>query len=110
MIEISTNNRVRALRSLNEIPEDARKDFDYLRDPDEARLVKLGINWYDTQDTQAIRLKSTSHTDPIGWAMYVEARSPLAKWNAVISESHWTGVLFRFKGDGVVCGTYHEKG
>jgi hypothetical protein len=111
MLKIRTNNLPRDLVPFHALPEKARKDFDYL-DEDEQntdRFVNYKGEWYDTLDTQAIRV-SNSHDLPMGWAMYVNAEDQLAKWDAIISDSYFSGVLFRFSQDydQVVCATYYS--
>lgn len=103
----TTNNVPRELIAFFELPAEVRKDFDYIG-PDEhysPRFVKFKGEYYDVFDTQGIRVQTPGRF--VGWDMCVDADSPLADWNAIISESFFSGVLFRFKGeDHVVVGRY----
>jgi hypothetical protein len=42
----------------------------------------------------------------MGWAMVVEKDSPLASWHGIVSDSFFSGVLFKFVNDDVVVGRY----
>lgn len=104
-MKITTNNHPRELISFFDLPENARSDFDYVTDDAqyEFRFVSYKGNFYDTYDTQRISVDCGQY---MGWTMAVEKDSPLSKWNAVISESYFSGVLFRFIDDSVTCGSY----
>lgn len=106
-LEIKTNNRVRPLVTFNELPESVRSDFDYCKAKDTPFFVKVLNHWYDAFDTQRI---TTEGSYPMGWAVHVEKESPFAGWNAVTSETYWSGVLFKFKDEGVVVGCYFHRG
>lgn len=98
------------LVSLAELPEEKRGDFDYVTrdgcDEHQPRFVFYRDCWYDVHDTQTILAKSI-HDSPMGWAMYVPIDHPFAIWHAVISETFFSGVLFRINQDDTVdCGSY----
>jgi hypothetical protein len=97
MLTLTTNHHVRPLRSLAELPEAARRDFDYIEGDDvhTPRLVQYRGSWWDTADTEPapddLRRQGFD-----GWA----------------STSFWDGVAFRYwdaegnaldYGDGIVC-------
>ncbi len=112
-MKIVTNNRARPLLSLVDLPKKAQADFEYL-DTDEEftpRFVKYRDAWYDVFDVQAIRV-GADHDRPMGWALYVAPEDPLARWGSIISDSAFSGVLFRFPpdadGETVVCGSYYS--
>lgn len=126
-IKVITNNVPRKLHMLSQVPKKIRKDFDYIYDrPEikelpkkerqnhdcmwEERLVQyLGV-WYDVRDTQ--RIIGSPNMGRMGWEMIVDEDHPFAKWDAVISDTFFSGVLFRFvetdDGDSVVCGRYYS--
>lgn len=110
-LTITTNNKPYPLVCFHELPPTVMLDFDYIDDEDDMhteRFVKYRGHWYDTRDVQGITV-SPFRDQPIGWAMNVEPDHPFAEWNAVISDSYFSGVLFKFVGedlDQVVCGTY----
>lgn len=99
-MEITTTNNVpRPLLPLTDLPEKARKDFDYLG-PDEVheyRLVQYKGVWYDVYDSMRCPGAEAS----------AATRQAFAGWNSYISDSYFSGVLFRFaEDDHVVCATY----
>lgn len=98
-MKIITNRIPRPLVCLFDLPEKARKDFDYLG-PDEAhecRLVQYKGVWYDVYD---------SMTCP-GAVATDDTRHAFAGWDGYISDSFFSGVLFRFADeDCVVVGQY----
>lgn len=105
-MKIITNSKPRELVTFHDIPKKAQSDFDYVTDDAqcEYRFIQYKGSWYDTYDTQRIGVDIGQF---MGWAMAVEKDSPLSKWHAVISESYFSGVIFRFNGeDMVVCGGY----
>jgi hypothetical protein len=129
MMEIITNNVARKLCALADLPAKVQKDFDYIDWGEEytPRLVCYKGSWYDVHDTQAItvrkppkeeRAKSGTTGNPyvfdpktqvasfsppiIGWGMQVQADSPFAKWDSIISETFFSGVLFRLNNDDMV--------
>jgi hypothetical protein len=95
---------------LAELPAAAQKDFDYvIGEPgaDDPRFVEYKGAWYDVYDVQYI---TTQRTRPVGHEMVVDPSDPLAQWHAVISESYFSGVLFRYplphETDDVIVGRY----
>jgi hypothetical protein len=108
-MKIITDNKPRKLLSLNELPAKEQMEFDYVREkgycPTERFVFYKGC-YYDTHDTQVIRVSQSN--DPMGWAMVVKPDSPLAKWHSIVSETYFSGVLFRFVNDEVIVGRYYE--
>lgn len=103
-MKIITNNHPRPLACLAELPAKVRADFDYVGDDFDRRFVQYKGVWYDVYDTQAIR---TVPGVPMGWAMVVAEDSPLADWDSIVSETFFSGVLFRLVGDDqVIVGSY----
>ena len=105
---IKTDNKWRPLAALADLPEKAQKEFEYI-DGDsiyDLRFVKYKGVWYDAMDTQRI----TISTYRMGWAMLVAKDHPFAKWSAFISDSFFSGVLFKFDEDSdrVIVGTYYS--
>ena len=98
-MKVITNNVPRPLLPLTDLPEKARKDFDYLG-PDEAhdyRLVQYKGEWYDVWDS----------TRCTGAEAPAATRHAFAGWDGYISDLFFSGVLFRFADDGcVVVGRY----
>jgi hypothetical protein len=94
------------MHAVADLPERAQADFDYIMGDDRytARLVNYRGAWYDVHDTQAIR---TRPDHPMGWAMVVAEASPLADWHMIISETFFSGIVFRLVGDDeVIVGRY----
>lgn len=125
-IKVTTNNVPRKLSMLSELSKKDRKDFDYIYDFDKAeeypeesqdieacfneRLVQYRGVWYDVRDTQ--RIIGSPNMGRMGWAMNVEPDHPFAKWDAIINDTFFSGVLFRFvetdDGYSVICGRYYS--
>lgn len=110
-IEIKTNNHKRDLVSLYELPEKAQSDFDYVDKEDSSyRFVNYRGNWYDVYESQAILRREHAGC----FSMSVDEDSPFAKWNAIQSDSYFSGIVFRYPKDDcgredfdhIICGTY----
>ena len=106
-MKITTNNQYRDLLPRAALPKKVLSDFAYVCS-DEPRFVHYRGEWYDALDTQVIEPHKGTVTSPMGWAMHVQPTDPLAKWHAIISDSFFSGVLFRFSYGNrrVKCGTY----
>lgn len=126
-ITVITNNVPRKLHMLSQVPKKVHKDFDYIYDrPEikglskkerqnhdcmwEERLVQYRGVWYDVRDTQ--RLTTSNALARFGFDWHVMEDHPFAKWDAIINDTFFSGVLFRFvetdDGDSVVCGRYYS--
>jgi hypothetical protein len=105
-MNIITNNKPYDLRSLDELPAKVQQDFDYVREVQDytRRFVYYRGAWYDVHDSQYICVMSPGR---MGHAMHVNANHKFAAWHAVVSETFFSGVLFKFlPDDRVVCGRY----
>ena len=98
-IQIKTNNVPRPLVPLCDLPKNVQADFDYVNEDDyECRFVQYKGTWYDVYDTQTV-----------GTARGGSAVVGFDGWDSFLSDSFFSGVLFRFadhEHDRVVCGTY----
>ena len=105
-MNIITNNHQRQMACLAELPDNVRAEFDYVREDGDytARFVRYLGHWYDVLDAQFITREARY---PTGWAMVVDETSSLASWHMIVSETYFSGVLFRFVGDDeVIVGRY----
>ena len=93
-MNITTDNKWRPLASLADLPAKAMKEFEYIDEDSiyDLRFVKYKGVWYDTRDTQRITVGNSFR----GWDMYVTKDHPFAKWSSVISDSFFSGILFKF--------------
>ena len=93
-MNITTDNKWRPLASLTDLPAKAVKEFEYIDEDSiyDLRFVKYKGAWYDAMDTQRITVGNSFR----GWDMYVTKDHPFAKWSAVISDSFFSGILFKF--------------
>jgi hypothetical protein len=90
-LEVTTDGRPRPLLRVDEVPPRVRRDFDYLRDGDGARLVEYRGSWYDAYDNEGV---------------FPHDR----RW-FYASDSFFSGMLFRFPhDDDVVVGRYVVRG
>lgn len=99
-MNIITNNIPRPLRCVLDLPAKAQKEFDYIEGDErfDPRLVQYKGEWYDVYDTMRC-------PDPVP----ADKPSPFAGWDSYISETFFSGVLFRFTGpasDEVIVGRY----
>ena len=104
-LKIRTDHKPRPLRPLYDLPSKFWKDFDYLDESDEGsfRFVQYKGVWYDTYDSQRVRVSRKDNFCD----MVVNPDHPFASYHAVISDSFFSGVLFKFVGDDeVICATY----
>jgi hypothetical protein len=105
-MKITANKIARQLLPLCDLPKEAQSDFDYIEQDSyyENRLVNYKGAWYDVYDTQVV---TANNGAPMGWAFHVKPGEPLAKWDSVISESCFSGVVFKLAPDDyVICGRY----
>ena len=98
-MKIITNNHPRPLACIAELPVKVRADFDYVGDDFDARFVQYKGVWYDVYDTTLLEQSRL----PIGGLFTCAARG----WQSYISETFFSGVLFRFADeDQVIVGSY----
>lgn len=96
-MNITTNRIPRPLACLHDLPRSAAGDFDYIDDAYELRLVQYKGVWYDVYDS--MRCPGAEAPEA--------TRHAFAGWDGYISDSYFSGVLFRFADDDhVVCATY----
>lgn len=98
-MKIITNRIPRPLVCLADLPEKARKEFPYLTEDHayECRLVQYKGVWYDVWDSMTCT----------GAVATDDTRHAFSGWDGYISDSYFSGVLFKFADeDCVVCATY----
>lgn len=109
-MRITTNWVPRDMVAFIDLPAEVQKEFDYITDGDifDYRFVQYRGVWYDVYDTQTIDpVKPGEYTGYVGWGMKVHPGSPLAHFDSIISDSYFSGVLFRLcEDDKVVVATY----
>jgi hypothetical protein len=90
-MNIITNNHLRPLACLAELPVKVRADFDYVGDDFDRRFVQYKGVWYDVYDSEACG---------VGFDQF-------KGWDGIVSETFFSGVLFRFADeDQVIVGSY----
>ena len=110
-MNIITNHKARPMLAFIDLPVKAQSDFDYLDDSQkcEYRIVQYKGAFYDVYDTQRIELDTITFCSPMGWAMRVKPDNPMAKYDCLISESYFSGVLFKLADDYcVICARYYS--
>lgn len=94
-ITIVTNRIPRQLMAKFQLPAKALKDFDYVKEEDSytERFVKYRGCWYDVHDTMNVG--------------HLEA---FKGWDSYISDTYFSGVLFKLTADHdyVICGRYYS--
>jgi hypothetical protein len=94
-VNIITNNKPRAMHAVADLPPKVQADFSYIMDDDRysPRLVQYKGHWYDVYDSQSI-------TRELGFDQF-------KGWDGIVSETFFSGVLFRLVGDDeVIVGRY----
>lgn len=105
-MKITTNWHPRPLQDWHGLPHRVQSDFDYLSDDDkwQDRFVEYKGEWYDVFDTQAISF----HNGPMGWNFVVTPDHPFAAWAAILTESYFSGLLFKWTTDDrIIVGRYY---
>lgn len=105
-MKVTTDHRPRRLEAWIDLPEKQRDDYDYLDHTEHftPRFVRYRGAWYDTFDTQPIRTGKKQ----LMYECVVDESSPLSKWDAMLTETFFSGVLFKFVDeDLVICGRYY---
>ena len=109
--ELITNGKARPLLALFELPEKARAAFDYVG-PDDAyspRIFHYRGEWHDAHDAQRIEPDS-GRAHRMGWAARVHPGEPLARFDALATDSYFSGLAWRFVGrdaDSVVVARFY---
>lgn len=108
-MNITTNNVPRYLMALAELPEKAKKDFDYVGDDDswDERFFQYRGAWYDVNEFQRIQVRGTAGFNPHAYT--AEPDSALAKWHAIQTDSYFSGVVVKLvnNGESVVVGSVY---
>ena len=94
-MNVITNNTPRHLLDWHDLTDKEKKEFDYIKDVDNegfARFVRYKGWVYDMHDVERV-----STVD-----------SPLHEWDGFVSDSFFSGVVFKYTNDyeSVVCGRY----
>jgi hypothetical protein len=99
-MNIITNNKPRPLACLLDLPAKVRAEFDYVENYDLSyRFVQYLGHWYDVYDTQVLEQSRL----PPGPLFKLAAGG----WDSIVSETFFSGVLFRLVGDDqVIVGSY----
>ena len=108
-MKITTNWQPRDLEMWHALPKEVQKDFDYLDEGQkfQDRFVEYKGEWYDAIDTQRIQVEPRNERR-MGWAMTVEPTHPFADWDAITTESAFSGVLFKWTTDDrIIVGRYY---
>ncbi len=96
-MNIITNNQPRMLKCAADLPAKVQDDFDYVKWEEgyEPRFVQYKGVWYDVYDTQSI-------TRGLGFSQF-------AGWHGIVSDSFFSGVLFKLcDDDTVIVGRYYS--
>lgn len=106
-LKIRTNGRKRPLYTVAELPHKLQADFAYISVTDSSRRIVLYKGTlYDVLDTQRIHT-APRDTSPFGWR--VAANSPFACWHSALSETYFSGVVFRLTDDDhCICGSFYS--
>jgi len=106
-IKIVTDNKPRELKCFMDLSERERADFDYIKDADfySQRFVRYKGHWYDVNDTQLI----TTEPYRMGWDMPVAKDHILAKWDAILWDTFFSAMVYKFSEDweSVIVGVYY---
>ena len=107
-MEIITNWIPRNMVAKYELPAAVQKDFDYNEEDDYTpRYVQYKGQWIDAYDTQ--RIEMDKGNSPMGWAVRVHPGSPVGLFDAIISDTYFSGMLLKFVGDDqVVVARYYS--
>lgn len=99
-IKITTNNVPRDIVEAYQLTEKERKEFDYLdwsaieRGEDSASFVRYRGVLYSLSDFVRIVPRSGS-VGPMGFTHPVDDASELSKWDGILTESFFSGIVLR---------------
>lgn len=97
-MKVTTNNIPRPMVCLADLPAKTQLDFDYVREQGDysERFVQYKGCWYDVYDSQSV-------TRELGFNQF-------KGWHGVVSDSFFSGVLFKLvdDGDSVIVGSYYS--
>ena len=106
-MKITTNNQPRDLVSFHDLPENVQSDFDYIEADahHDLRLFKYRGAWHDVNEYVQIIARRDTYN---GWAMQVDADSPLLKWDGIQSDTYFSGTVIKYGDDceTVILGRY----
>ena len=94
---VITNGHIRPLQPFNLLPVEAQGDFDYVKSDErwDDRFVLYRGAWHDTQDAQRISVAP----EHLVFGFSVHKDHPLAAWDAIATDSVWSGTAFRYMTD-----------
>lgn len=94
---ITTNNHARPMCSWSEIPEDERPELDFGADPHAEGYFKAYGRWHMLFDFIVIT-KGDGRMSAFGH--HVDEASPLAEWEAIATDSAFSGIAIRYPREG----------
>ena len=101
-LTIVTNRQPRELLALCDLPEKARKDFDYIEDEDQfsSRLFAYRGHYYDVCE-----FMRTPDNEPARQEL-----NELSTWDGYASDSYFSGVVVKYVDDceRVIVGRYYS--
>jgi hypothetical protein len=100
--QLVCNFQARELVPFADLPEKVRAEFDYVSEEDWSnRFVCYRGEWFDVFDCQ--RIVSTSDKfGYAGWSMPVHPGEPFAHFDAIQSDSYFSGHVFKLCADDTV--------
>lgn len=109
--QLITNGQPRPLVSREYLPESVQLDFDYVSEDDYSeRFFCYRGEWHDAQDMQSIAFETARPSLRMGWACIVHPGEPLARFDALKTDSFFSGLAIRFVDDGesVIVARYYS--
>lgn len=103
-VEIVTNNVPRYVIEAYQLTEKERKEFDYLnweaieRGEDSAYFVRYRGELYSLSDFVRIVPRSRN-VGPMGFTHPVDDASELSKWDGILTDSFFSGIVLRYYRD-----------
>lgn len=107
--QLICNRKPRNLVSRGYLPDSVQSNFDYVSEDDYSeRFFCYRGEWYDAHDMQSIAFESDRPSLSMGWACIVHPGEPFAQFDAINSDSFFSGIVIRFVDDGesVIVGRY----
>jgi len=104
-IEIITNNVPRYVIEAYQLTKKERKEFDYLdweaigRGEDSASFVRYRGELYSLSDFVKIVPRS-GNVGPMGFTHPADDASELSKWDGILTDSYFSGIVLRYHRDG----------
>ena len=86
-MKITSNYRVHELKSLSDLPESERSDFDYVDDNTERRFFRAYGSWYDVNEFESVH-------------SFTGIKEGYLKWDGVQTQSYFDAILVRYPNDG----------